>query len=137
MKRLWLYIVILCFSLNAKGQFHELGPFLGAGNYIGDIGSTFFVYPENPAFGLVYKWNRTTRYSLRANIMYTKINKSDYNPVDFARFMRRYRFNNNILEFSAGAEINFVDFNLHGNDKLLSPYLFLKNSKVESSLTLL
>ena len=76
MKRLWLHIVILCYSLNAKGQFHELGPFLGAGNYIGEIGSTFFVYPENPAFGLVYKWNRTTRYSLRANAMFMNIKKN-------------------------------------------------------------
>ncbi|PDH46308.1 MAG: hypothetical protein CND43_00710 [Flavobacteriales bacterium MED-G15] len=125
MKKIWLHIVVLSFHYNVHAQFHEVGAFLGGANYIGDVGSSYFVYPENVAVGLVYKWNRTTRYSLRANIMYTKINKSDYNPVDFARFMRRYRFNNNILEFSAGAEINFVDFNLHGNDKLLSPYLFL------------
>ena len=125
MKRLWLYIVILCFSLNAKGQFHELGPFLGAGNYIGDIGSTFFVYPENPAFGLVYKWNRTTRYSLRANAMFMNIKKSDYSPVDNARFNRQLRFSNSIMEFSVGTEINYIDFNLHGGERLWSPYLFL------------
>ena len=57
--------------------------------------------------------------------MYTSIDKSDYNPNDFARFMRQYRFENSILEFSAGTEINFFDFNLHGSDKLFTPYLFL------------
>ena len=92
---------------------------------MGDVGSSNYIYPENPALGLIYKWNRTTRYSLRANFMYTSIDKSDYNPNDFARFMRQFRFENSILEFSVGTEINFFDFNLHGSDKLFTPYLFL------------
>ncbi|MEK9604392.1 MAG: DUF6089 family protein [Flavobacteriaceae bacterium] len=125
MKRLWLFIVLLYCSHSTRAQFHELGAFLGAGNYIGDVGATYFVFPENPAFGLVYKWNRTTRYSLRANAMIMNINKSDYSPVDFARFNRRYRFKNQIMEFSVGAEVNFTDFNLHGNEKMVSPYLFM------------
>jgi hypothetical protein len=53
------------------------------------------------------------------------IKKSDYSPADFARFNRRYRFENQMMEFSAGVEINFYDFNLHGNDKKIAPYLFL------------
>ena len=125
MKKIWLFIVFFGYQLNTFSQFHEVGVFLGGANYIGDVGSTYYVYPENAAVGLVYKWNRTTRYALRANLMYTKIKKNDYNPVDFARFLRRYRFRNPILEFSGGVEFNFVDFDLHGNDKLFSPYLFL------------
>ena len=125
MKRLWLFIVLLCFSLQTRAQFHELGAFLGAGNYIGDLGSSYFVFPENPAFGLVYKWNRTTRYSFRANAMIMNVKKSDYSPVDMARFNRRYRFENQIMEFSVGVEINYMDFNLHESEKTLAPYLFL------------
>ena len=125
MKRSSLFIVLLCLFLHSRAQFHEIGAFLGAGNYIGDIGATYFVFPENPAFGLVYKWNRTTRYSLRANAMLINVKKSDYSPLDFARFNRKYRFKNQIMEFSVGAEVNFYDFNLHGNDKKIAPYLFL------------
>ena len=125
MKRLWLFIVLLCFSLQTRAQFHELGSFLGGGNYIGDIGNTYFIFPENPAFGLVYKWNRTTRYSLRANAMIMNFKKSDYSPTDVARFNRRYRFENQIMELSVGAEVNFIDFNLHDGEKILAPYLFL------------
>ena len=125
MKRLCLFIVFLCLHLHSKAQFHEVGAFLGGGNYVGDIGGTYYVYPENPAFGLVYKWNRTTRYSLRTNAMIMNIKKSDYSPIDFARFNRRYRFKNQIMEFSVGTEINYYDFNLHGNDKKIAPYLFL------------
>tara|TARA_B100001175_G_scaffold314846_1_gene325073 strand:+ start:3182 stop:3877 length:696 start_codon:yes stop_codon:yes gene_type:complete len=125
MKRFWLFIVLLCFNLPSKAQFHQVGAFFGASNYIGDVGATNFLSPENPAFGLVYKWNRTTRYSLRANAMVTNIKKSDYSPVDFARFNRKYRFENQIMEFSVGAEVNYYDFNLHANDKKIAPYLFL------------
>ena len=57
--------------------------------------------------------------------MIMNIKKSDYSPADFARFNRRYRFENQIMEFSTGVEINFYDFNLHGNDKKIAPYLFL------------
>ena len=113
MKRLSLIVVFLCCLIHSRAQFHELGPFLGAGNYIGDVGASYYVFPENPAFGLVYKWNRTTRYSFRANAMLMNFNKSDYSPVDMARFNRRYRFENQIMEFSVGVEINFIDFNLH------------------------
>ena len=125
MKRSWLFFVFLWLHLHSRAQFHEVGVFLGGANYIGDIGATYFVYPENPALGLVYKWNRTTRYSLRANAIIMNLKKSDYSPADFARFNRRYRFENEIMEFSTGVEINFYNFNLHGNDKKIAPYLFL------------
>ena len=125
MKRSWFFIVLLGFYIHSKAQFHELGVFLGAGNYIGDIGGSHYVFPENPAFGLVYKWNRTTRYSLRANVMIMNVTKSDYSPIDFARFNRRYRFKNQFMEFSVGTEINYYDFNLHGGEKIVAPYLFL------------
>ena len=125
MKRFWLFFVLLCLHLHSRAQFHEVGAFLGGGNYIGDIGANYFVFPENPTFGLVYKWNRTTRYSFRANAMIMNIKKSDYTPADFARFNRRYRFENQIMEFSAGMEFNFYDFNLHGSEKKIAPYLFL------------
>ena len=125
MKRSSLFIALLCFFINSRAQFHEIGTFLGAGNYIGDIGATYFVSPENPAFGLVYRWNRTTRYSLRANGMFMNVKKSDYSPTDLARFNRKLRFKNQIMEFSVGAEVNFYDFNLHGNEKKIAPFLFL------------
>tara|TARA_B100000941_G_C28444720_1_gene521663 strand:- start:395 stop:1090 length:696 start_codon:yes stop_codon:yes gene_type:complete len=124
MKKILVFNIFIGLYFNSYSQFHEIGAFIGGSNYIGDIGSTYYIYPENLAIGLIYKWNRTTRYSLRANFMYTGISKSDYNPMDSARFLRAYRFKNQILEFSSGTEINFIDFNLHGSDKLLTPYLF-------------
>ena len=33
-------------------QYHEIGLFIGGANYVGDVGSSNYVYPENPALGL-------------------------------------------------------------------------------------
>ena len=134
MKRLILFLIAINLQLNSYSQFHELGAFIGGANYIGDVGDSYYVYPENVALGLIYKWNMTTRYSLRASALFTKIKKSDYNPVDTNRFKRKYRFNNPIQELSVGIEINFVDFNLHGSDREFAHYLYLGVSYFQHDL---
>jgi len=134
MKRLFLFLIAINIQLNSYSQFHELGAFIGGTNYIGDVGASYYVYPENVALGLIYKWNMTTRYSLRASALFTEIKKSDYNPADSNRFKRKYRFNNPIQELSVGIEINFVDFNLHGSDREFAHYLYLGISYFQHDL---
>ena len=123
--KVFLFFILMNFSLLSFSQFHELGGFFGGSNYIGDIGSTNYISPNNYALGLVYKWNMTTRYSFRASTIISRIKKSDYSSSNINRFLRSYRFENNIQEFSAGVEINFKDFNLHDPDKKLTPFMFL------------
>ena len=57
--------------VNMTAQFHEIGAFVGFSNYVGDVGTDRYVNPNSPAFGLVYKWNATDRYSLRAGFSFT------------------------------------------------------------------
>ena len=123
--KVFLFFILMNFSLLSFSQFHELGGFFGGSNYIGDIGSTNYISPNNYALGLVYKWNMTTRYSFRLSTIISGIKKSDYSSSNINRFLRSYRFENNIQEFSAGVEINFKDFNLHDPNKKLTPFMFL------------
>ena len=67
-KFITLYLLILC-HLTGFSQIHEMGMFLGGSNTISDIGSTHFIYSNSPAFGVIYKWNLTTRYALRASFI--------------------------------------------------------------------
>ena len=53
------------------------------------------------------------------------IKKSDYTSSNINRFIRSYKFDNNIQEFSGGLEINFEDFNLHNPEAKFTPYIFL------------
>lgn len=129
----WLLIVLMPSQLSF-GQYHEVGAFIGASNYRGDVGASYLVYPNNPAFGIVYKWNMTTRYSLRFSAINSTLLGSDYKANDLSRFGRAYRFENNITEISLGTEINFVDFNLHTGQADFSPYLYLGLSYVDYTL---
>jgi hypothetical protein len=45
-------------------QIHEVGVFLGGSNYIGDVGSTNHIAPNEP-FGILYKWNKSPRHAYR------------------------------------------------------------------------
>ena len=116
------FLIIASSNLNA--QYHEIGAFLGGSNYIGDIGPTRYISPNNTAFGLLYKWNLTTRYSLRAGINLSKIKSSDYDTGDLNRFKRGYKFDNTINEGVLGIEFNFIDFNLHNGKPVYTPYTF-------------
>ena len=69
MKRLITLFFLLTNHLTGFSQIHEMGMFLGGSNTISDLGSTHFIYSNSPAFGLIYKWNITTRYALRARFI--------------------------------------------------------------------
>ena len=69
MKKRILITFFVFISNFINSQFHEAGIFLGGSNYIGEIGSDYYILPTNPAFGLIYKWNINTRYSLRASVI--------------------------------------------------------------------
>ena len=127
----WL-IIALSHATNA--QYHEIGAFVGASSYRGDVGSSYFVYPNSPAFGIVYKWNVTTRYSLRFTAFNSTLVGNDYKSTDLSRFLRGYKFENNVNEVSLGAEINFKEFNLHTGQPDFSPYLFIGASYVDYNL---
>jgi hypothetical protein len=107
-----------------SAQFHEVGAFIGASNYIGDIGTDKYIDPNSPAFGIVYKWNATDRYSLRAGFSTTKLKESEYRNSDINRFSRSLKLENSIQEAMAGIEINFFEFNLHDESLSFTPYVF-------------
>mgnify|MGYP002039136771 CR=1 FL=1 len=104
---------------------HEIGVFLGGSNLIGDIGSRKVINTKSPAFGVVYKYNITTRYSFRGSFSYSKVENKNFFTSDLNRFLTFLSTSNQITEFSTGVEFNFFDFNLHDHDFDFSPYLYL------------
>ena len=125
MKKLIFVFLLMISSLNLRAQYHEMGFFLGTSNYIGDVGSNYYLMPSNSAIGLIYKWNLTTRYSIRFSAINSSLKSTDYRTNDLNRFGRAYSFENNLNEGSLGIEFNFVDFNLHDSQTNYSPYLYL------------
>lgn len=123
MKRLFLFVFILCFSkLNA--QINEIGVFLGGSNFIGDVGKTTYIAPNEPAFGILYKWNRSPRHAYRFSIIHSTLSANDLESDVPGRYKRGLKFKNSITEASAGLEFNFFDFNLHELVPKLTPYVY-------------
>lgn len=124
MRYLILILFTICFAQKAHSQIYEVGFFLGSSNFIGDVGSTKYIAPKSPAFGGVFKWNRSPRHSFRFTALFTKLEGKDAKSSDPRRIERGYEFENNIMEFSAGMEFTFFDFNLHSETNKATPYLY-------------
>lgn len=124
MRPIILIIFSVCFIPNIQGQIYEVGAMLGGSNFIGDVGSTTYISPNKPAVGLLAKWNRSTRHSLRASLLFTQLAGNDKDSNDSRRQDRNYRFENSIVEFSAGMEFTFLDFDLFSTEPQFTPYLF-------------
>ena len=114
-------ILSLSFSYS---QINELGVFIGGSNFIGDVGATNYISPNQLAFGGVYRWNRSPRHSYRASIIFTDLEANDLDSDDPRRIQRGYSFNNGLIELAAGMELTFFDFDLHSGKSMSTPYLY-------------
>jgi len=113
----------LCCHLS-HSQIYEIGVFAGGSNFIGDVGATTYIAPNQLAYGGIVKWNRSPRHSFRLSVIYTKLKAEDVKSSDPRRVERGYGFINPTFEISGGMEFTFFDFNLHSGDKKSTPYIF-------------
>jgi len=124
MTKIFSLFICLLLSLAMHSQIHEVGVFLGGSNYIGDIGPTTYISPNEPAFGILYKYNNSPRHAYRFSYTQSKISSNDLDSKEPSRSERGYRFENNIKEVSLGLEFNFFDFNLHELERKITPYVY-------------
>ncbi len=124
MRYFFLILISLFITKNSDAQIYEVGVFAGGSNFIGDVGATNYISPNQPAFGAIAKWNRSPRHSFRASVIFTDLEGNDSKSKDPRREQRGYSFNTSILEISAGMEFTFLDFDLHTNGMKGTPYLY-------------
>lgn len=122
-KKVFLIFAFLWMQLMAA-QTYEVGVQLGVSNYIGDIGSSKIIQPEDSGFGIIAKWNRSKRHSFRASFSYIKISSNDVLASGDRRIARSYNFENSVKELSIGLEYTFWEWDLHSSKKQMTPYLF-------------
>lgn len=123
MKKFFYIFLFLLTVSQTNAQLHEIGVFAGASNFIGDVGKTNYIAPDNLTLGLLYKWNKSKRHSWRFSAMTSKITGDDLKSDVPGRKDRGYHFENRVTELSAGLEFNFFDFDLHQNPFFATPYL--------------
>ncbi|MCM4169490.1 hypothetical protein KCTC52924_00525 [Arenibacter antarcticus] len=122
--RLFLVVLLMFIFAETSGQTYEVGLFAGGANNIGDVGRSNFILPSGPAFGGIFKWNKSKRYAWRGSVVYGEFTADDAKSDISSRQQRNYKMDNNVLEVSAGLEFNFVEYNLHQLGPAFTPYLY-------------
>ena len=124
MRYFFLIFMSIYFFQSTEAQIYEVGVFVGGSNFIGDVGATDYISPNQAAFGAILKWNRSPRHSFRASFIFSDLEGIDGKSDDPRRIQRGYTFNTSIFEFSAGMEFTFWEFDLHTSGMKGTPYLY-------------
>src|SRR5687767_8873423 len=102
----------------------EMGFFGGGSYYIGDLNPLkHFVYSK-PAFGAIFRYNLTKRYSLRFTGSYGQVYGNDADSDDPFQVNRNLSFNSDILELAFGIEIDLFEYNINNMKNPITPYFF-------------
>ena len=128
MKKFILAYLFLLFSAFSFAQINEIGAFLGGSNYIGDIGKTTYIWPNNYAFGGVYKWNMHPHFSIRGTYTYAKISADDTKSNNSFRKNRGLAFSNTLHELAVGLEYHFFKYNLSKIGYTQTPYIIVEGA---------
>lgn len=126
MKKLVLLITFICVTITSKAQINEVGFFAGGSNYIGDIGSEYYINPNNFMGGIIYKWNMNPRIALRGTFTYAEISSNDTDATNKVRNLRGIGFNNSLKELAVGVEFSYFEYNIDDYKKTYTPYLLLE-----------
>jgi hypothetical protein len=122
--RYLIFSFILLYTSISLAQTYEIGPMLGATNYIGDVGDTQYIAPKTLGAGGIFKWNRSNRHSFRFSLFHSKIKANDADAKETRRKLRGYSFKNKITEASLGIEYTFWEWDLHNLEAQWTPYIY-------------
>lgn len=119
--------LVLLFVLIRTGtaQYLELGSFLGASNYGGELNTESPLLPEEykPAFGLFARYNFSRGFAAKASLIKGQVSGNDANARSETLRMRNLSFRSDIVELSLQAEVNLLPYAIR-EKKTSAPYLF-------------
>ncbi len=121
-------VVALLFFLVAFTALHsqsktELGLFGGGSLMQGDINADQYFKDPSYALGILFRYNLTQRYALRAQLNYTNLKALDTHSSDAYRINRNASFNTSIMDAAVLFEINFLQFKYSERYTTFSPYI--------------
>ncbi len=123
------YLIFLLFFLHAtftnaqKGW--EIGGWLGAAHYFGDLNTDYSLNDPGIAFGAIYRRNFNSRTGVMASLDFGRISAADDDSDNAFEQTRNLSFRSNVVTLNAHFEFNFFNY-IHGNNEYyFTPYAFL------------
>lgn len=128
MKKVIITIWVACIALltvpvaPVQAQNSEVGACVGTMFYLGELNpSKLFAQPKLAA-GLVYRYNISPRWAIKADFMFGKVSGSD--SATNNGFERNLSFTSPITEFSVVGELNFLQLYTSVGKNHFAPYIF-------------
>ena len=131
MGRYLMLLLFICVSGNCYSQINEIGFFVGGVNYIGDVGRTNYIQPNNPGGTILYKYNLNPRIALRTSLSRFSLFGDDADSENAVREDRGFSFKNPVNEVAFGIEYNFFEYDLSSEYKISTPYILLQLAAVD------
>jgi hypothetical protein len=103
----------------------EIGPWLGASTYFGDLNTNWRLNRMHPAGGFGARYNFNDRLCLRFGANVGQISATDNDSKNIYENRRNLEFRSLIVDGTMQLEFNFMPY-IHGSrDYFYTPYLFL------------
>jgi hypothetical protein len=111
-------------SVNAQGI--ELGLFLGASNYCGDLSNdAIMISQTHPSAAIIGRYNLSEKWAVKGFVAYGRISGTDEEANTDIKKMRNLSFYSDLFEVSAQVEFNLVRNSYrYTSTRKLIPYLF-------------
>lgn len=122
MKKLLVLFAVIMITLPTLAQRGEFGPLVGTTYYVGDINPGMPFASPHLAYGALYRYNFTQRWTIRGAFIRGELSGNDLTQGNNPE--RLWAFNNTINEVSAQMEVNFLPYITGGLHNNFSPYLF-------------
>ena len=122
MRKYILFFIFSVLTFFGFSQKSELGVMGGISFYLGDLNPKLVFGMSQPAGGLVYRYNFTPRWAVRANILFGEVRGSDM--ITNNKNPRNLSFKSPFTEISAQAELNFLKLYTDWEKNKFAPYIF-------------
>ena len=103
----------------------EVGGWLGAAYYFGDLNTNYYLGDPGWAGGMFVRHNFNNRLCLRLGASYAQVSADDANSSNTFERARNLNFQSDIIDGSFLLEFNFLPY-IHGDkDHFFTPYMFV------------
>jgi hypothetical protein len=121
LKRIALFLIMITLGgkLFSQKQTADFGLIFGGATPLCDYTQTNLIKSVNFDFGAFYRYNYSSRLSLRINAMYGSVGaKGELNGIPQTPFKK------NVFDFDALFEVNYLDFMMGVKEMKFSPYVY-------------
>jgi hypothetical protein len=122
---IFLIFIIHLLAVSTYGQKGwELGGWLGASHYFGDLNTDLRIDKPGLAGGLIARYNFDGRLSSRFSFNYGRVSADDANSENNFERNRNLSFHSHILDFTSALEFNFLQYEHGSRENNYTPYVF-------------